>query len=419
MIAARLRLVVVASAVCAAQQLRGAQKRERLPSQQKSIVLILENLGDAAIACEHPAVRVGAGRAATISAFAVPARVACGHVSAAVDGDGYGAARVFPEWVDVGDANAVQLELSRAAHKCASSRDAHELGVYDDFEACVFELAYGGLDREAAPRAWRDLWSDEHYWRLCERRRPAAALRTFPSEASPGQDVDVLRETPFVAAARGFLTEAECAAVLSTTPAIANLGRAHVGGGAGKTSFSDARETLSTNLYVDWAADDAPATRVAAKTVELASELLGETIPYEAQEPINFLFYRAGYEYKPHSDGAGGKRGKRVATTLVYCDAPASGGSTVFTGTSGLRFAPKRGDLLFFSYANGARDTTHAACPVGAGNKSTLTMWHRLGVSPDEPWDRFENWGRFDHPHLHSRYRGKPYRERVTDAADL
>ena len=192
-----------------------------------------------------------------------------------------------------------------------------------------------------------------------------------------------------------------------------------VGGGAGSTTFSDARETLSTNLYVDWDRAEAPLTDVAARTVEVASELLGETIPYEAQEPINFLFYRAGYEYKPHSDGAGGKRGKRVATTLVYCDAPAAGGSTVFTGANGLRFAPKRGDLLFFSYANGARDTTHAACPVGAGNKSTLTMWHRLGVSPDEPWDRFENWGRFDHPHLHSRYRGKPYRERVTDAADL
>ena len=107
------------------QQLRGAQKRERLPSQQKSIVLILENLGDAAIACEHPAVRVGAGRAATVSAFAVPARVACGHVSAAVDGDGYGAARVFPEWVDVGDANAVLLLAFHLERRAACNTPRH------------------------------------------------------------------------------------------------------------------------------------------------------------------------------------------------------------------------------------------------------------------------------------------------------
>ena len=33
---------------------------------------------------------------------------------------------------------------------------------------------------------------------------------------------------------------------------------------------------------------------MAAVTVELASELLGERIPYEAQEPINFLHYRVG-----------------------------------------------------------------------------------------------------------------------------
>ena len=36
-------------------------------------------------------------------------------------------------------------------------------------------------------------------------------------------------------------------------------------------------------------------TAMAAVTVELASELLGEgMIPYEAQEPINFLHYRVG-----------------------------------------------------------------------------------------------------------------------------
>ena len=192
-----------------------------------------------------------------------------------------------------------------------------------------------------------------------------------------------------------------------------------VGGGAGSTTFSDARETLSTNLYVDWDRAEAPLTDVAARTVEVASELLGQTIPYEAQEPINYLFYKPGYEYKPHTDGSGGRPGKRVATTLVYCHAADLGGATVFTGPKGLRFVPRDGDLLFFEYKHGGRDTTHAACPVAKGDKSTLTMWHRLGVTPDEPWDRFESWGTFDHPHLASRYAAPPYRERVTDAADL
>ena len=273
----------------------------------------------------------------------VPTSIVCGGVTAEIDGDGYVVARVGDDAIAVGDANEFQLELSRAAHKC--DRDSFQ-GAHGNrylggsFQDCVFRHAFGGVP-EADPRAWRLFWQNEAYWRLCEVAAPSEAVRTFASDAVPGQAIEVLREKPFVAVARGFATRKQCQDIVDTTPAVSGLGRAHVGG-TGETSFSSSRETLSTNLDINWNEPEAPVTAMAAVTVELASELLGEKIPYEAQEPINFLHYKVGFEYKPHTDGAGRTKGKRVATTLVYCEAAAEGGSTVFPGDD-LKLSPGEG----------------------------------------------------------------------------
>ena len=105
-------------------------------------------------------------------------------------------------------------------------------------------------------------------------------MRTYVSDAVPGQVIEVLRETPFVAVARGFATRKQCQDIVDTTPAVSGLGRAHVGG-TGETSFSSSRETLSTNLDINWNEPEAPVTAMAAITVELASELLGEKMSKE------------------------------------------------------------------------------------------------------------------------------------------
>jgi hypothetical protein len=343
----------------------------------------------------------------------VPTSLVCGGVTAEIAGDGYVVARVGDDAIAVGDANEFQLELSRAAHACDgdSFQGAHgNRYLQGSFMDCVWRYAFGGVD-EADPRAWRLFWQNEAYWRLCEVAAPSRAVRTFASDAVPGQGIEVLRETPFVAVARGFATRKQCQDIVDTTPAVSGLGRAHVGG-TGETSFSSSRETLSTNLDINWNEPEAPVTAMAAVTVELASELLGEVIPYEAQEPINFLHYKVGFEYKPHTDGGGRQKGKRVATTLVYCEAAAEGGSTVFPGDD-LKLSPGEGDLLFFEYKNGPQSTQHAACPVIAGNKTTLTMWHRLGVSADDPWYNYEQWGEFHNPHLRSVYKAPPFRDRA------
>ena len=202
----------------------------------------------------------------------VPADLVCGYVgdrlrdpTAEIDGDGYVVARVGDDTIAVGDANEFQLELSRAAHACDgdSFEGAHgNRYLQGSFQDCVWRYAFGGVD-EADPRAWRLFWQNEAYWRLCEVAAPSSAVRTFVSDAVPGQAIEVLREKPFVAVARGFATRKQCQDIVDTTPAVSGLGRAHVGG-TGETSFSSSRETLSTNLDINWNQPEAPVTAMAA-----------------------------------------------------------------------------------------------------------------------------------------------------------
>ena len=263
----------------------------------------------------------------------VPTELVCGGVTAEIDGDGYVVARVGDDAIAVGDANEFQLELSRAAHACDgdSFEGAHgNRYLQGSFQDCVWRYAFGGVDEPDA-RAWRLFWQNEAYWRLCEVAAPSVAVRTFASDAVPGQAIEVLREEPFVAVARGFATRKQCQDIVDTTPAVSGLGRAHVGG-TGETSFSSSRETLSTNLDINWAEPEAPVTAMAAVTVELASELLGERmskedwatfgaesmkIPYEAQEPINFLHYKVGFECVSASEASRRWRGGGIELLLT------------------------------------------------------------------------------------------------------
>jgi len=317
---------------------------------------------------------------------------------------------VDDETVATVDTNDLQVALAEAAEGCA----------WDDF-ACVASGLYGSVPEDFARRTFTDVWLTWKYWSLCNEVPPAPALRTMATRT--GHSLEVLREAPMVATVRGFVSEAECGDLIRKAQ-VQTLTRAHVGSGGGGTTTSESRETLTNSLWVNWDVEDT-LSLVAARTFDLASDLLGVNVPYEGQEPINFLHYLKGYEYRPHHDGAGSAggntpppKGKRIGTTLVYCEAPDVGGATVFTRGARLRFQPGRGDILFFAYNPDPRsEAEHAACPVVAGNKTTLTQWHRLGVSNTMNWDNFENWGKFHNPHLSSVWKGP--RLSVEDKSEL
>jgi len=305
------------------------------------------------------------------------------------------------------DSNDLQVELSFAASRCAEKHgDVQHLVL-----ACVPDEAFGGLPSDFVNKAFGQLWSSYEYWRLCNFVQPAKTLSA--REMKLGWKVEVLRQSPLVATVRGFVKQEECQTIMREHAGLDKLVQARVGDGGGGTRTDEYRETLTNNVFVNWDDQSSVLAQKAAATFDLVSELLGVQMPYEAQEPINFLHYTKGYEYRPHTDGAAERQGKRVATTLVYCEAAAQGGGTVFPQPSGdsppLRYQPGPGDVLFFAYAPDPAAQLHSACPVISGNKSTLTQWHRLGVSPDTPWDNFEDWGSFPNPMIHTRWKGPRY----------
>jgi prolyl 4-hydroxylase len=110
--------------------------------------------------------------------------------------------------------------------------------------------------------------------------------------------------------------------------------------------------------------------------------------PIKNGEGLQVLRYPPGAEYKPHYDyfdpaepGTPAiltRGGQRVATLIIYLFEPEQGGATVFPDI-GLQVAPKRGNAVFFSYAQAhpVSRTLHGGEPVVAGEKWIATKWLR------------------------------------------
>ena len=110
--------------------------------------------------------------------------------------------------------------------------------------------------------------------------------------------------------------------------------------------------------------------------------------PVQNFEGMQVLRYRPGAQYKPHYDyfdtgepatpALLARGGQRVATLIMYLQAPERGGATVFPDAA-ISVPPIRGSAVFFSYAEATPDSLslHGGAPVEAGEKWIATLWLR------------------------------------------
>ena len=180
----------------------------------------------------------------------------------------------------------------------------------------------------------------------------------------------------------GFLTAQQCCALIAAIDAEATPSTLFLDGG-GRRSRADLR-TSATHYF---RAEGEP-----RKLAERIDGLLG--LDRTHAEPLQGQRYRAGEQYRHHSDHFRIERahwqrermrgGQRSWTAMVYLNAVDAGGETDFPRL-GLSIRPEPGLLVAWNnmdrrgHANPA--LLHAGMPVTAGRKYVVTQWYRL-----EPW---------------------------------
>jgi len=112
--------------------------------------------------------------------------------------------------------------------------------------------------------------------------------------------------------------------------------------------------------------------------------------PVENGEGLQVLRYGVGGHSAPHFDfllpsnatneASLVRSGQRMSTLIVYLNDVAAGGATVFPKI-GVAVTPRRGNAVYFEYANSRQQldgkSLHAGAEVIAGEKWAMTKWMR------------------------------------------
>lgn len=219
------------------------------------------------------------------------------------------------------------------------------------------------------------------------------------SESSPAAESDPTSEAHIAGKSNpvsGSNPAFHLASELQLSRVVGAALRSVAGGG-----LSSSRKSWSHNMYPDFDDETSAVTRLARRKFAFAREVAGYDTLNEGlgQEPINAVYYKEyGDQYRCHCDGEcnGGpwREGRRIATSLTYCEAAKRGGDTLFT-RSGLKVLPKPGQMLFFGYKMLSKHgkplmdtghTEHTGCPLREGHKWIATMWFREGMSAERDW---------------------------------
>lgn len=199
---------------------------------------------------------------------------------------------------------------------------------------------------------------------------------------TPDRDVAVLmrHERPIVVLLESVLTEQECADVIE-------LARPRLRPSTVVDPQTGA-ETVANYRHSEGMFFRPAETPLIDKLDRRIAALMN--CPLENGEGLQVLRYGPGGHTAPHfdflipsnptNDASIRRSGQRVSTLMVYLSNVTRGGETIFPEV-GLSVSPRKGNAVYFEYANSRQQldarSLHAGAPVIEGEKWAMTKWMR------------------------------------------
>ena len=191
-----------------------------------------------------------------------------------------------------------------------------------------------------------------------------------------------LSEAPYALAAEGFASAAECDYLIKAAEAYLAPSMV-VDPASGRLIRHPVRSSDGCMFGVH--TEDLVVNAINRRLAALSGTAIDQG------EPLQVLRYRAGDQYRPHTDALPAEANQRIETVLVYLTDGYEGGETSFLRT-GLSFKGRKGDALLFRNvtATGEADqlALHAGLPVRRGVKIIASRWIRARpfvYPPPEP----------------------------------
>lgn len=157
-----------------------------------------------------------------------------------------------------------------------------------------------------------------------------------------------------------FAYKEECEAM--EAKAKDKLHRAATADGKGGSHVSEHRKAMQAGITPSWSkeAEGDLVVRLSRRVYDYVNYELGLNLEEHGQEPLmSIQYFGRGYNdttpdrYTPHCDGpCEGEKfldGSRMATMVIYCEIPVTGGHTNFQNAN-VHVKPQTGSAIFFSY---------------------------------------------------------------------
>jgi hypothetical protein len=233
---------------------------------------------------------------------------------------------------------------------------------------------------------------------------PTSKAKTTANWMARHVDVMLDRPSAKIHFISDFITQEECDAIHWEVKD--DLKDADVSDGKGGRTLDPGRSAKTAPIRnVNDATHARLIEQLSRRIYNYTNHVLPFNVTDEGQQDLMFIqYYGRGINnkkpdrYLPHCDGdcdgRAFKDGGRIATMLMYCDIAKRGGATNFMN-AGITVRPKKYSATFFSYINPGTMmmddglTQHSGCPVIEGEKRIVTLWVRLGVDEENPWDSY------------------------------